>query len=414
MKTMFKIIGIIVLLLMVQNLSAQDELNQYLAVAAENNPGVKAKFNEYLAALEKVPRVGTLPDPQVSFGYFIQPVETRVGPQRAKISASQMFPWFGTLGAKRDIATEMAKSKYETFEAAKSELFYKVKANWYNLYFTQKAIGITRENINILQIFRKISLSKVESGQASTVDVLRVEIEISDLENQLALLNDKYTAQQAGFNNLLNVEENRTVLIPDSLKNETLAYSREAILDSIRQVNPALHQLDYMASAYEQQESLARKSGSPNIMVGADYIITGKSNMPEVSGSGKDAIVFPMVGISVPIYQKKYASMEKEAQLMQQSVEAQKADRTNKLESDFETANKDYNDAGRRIPLFKLQSERANKALSILQTEYETDGKNFEEILRMERQLLKYKLELEKARSDKGAAIAYIEYLMGQ
>ncbi|MEZ5145657.1 MAG: TolC family protein [Bacteroidales bacterium] len=169
-----------------------------------------------------------------------------------------------------------------------------------------------------------------------------------------------------------------------------------------------------MASAYEQQESLARKSGSPNIMVGADYIITGKSNMPEVSGSGKDAIVFPMVGISVPIYQKKYASMEKEAQLMQQSVEAQKADRTNKLESDFETANKDYNDAGRRIPLFKLQSERANKALSILQTEYETDGKNFEEILRMERQLLKYKLELEKARSDKGAAIAYIEYLMGQ
>ena len=124
MKTMFKIIGIIVLLLMVQNLSAQDELNQYLAVAAENNPGVKAKFNEYLAALEKVPRVGTLPDPQVSFGYFIQPVETRVGPQRAKISASQMFPWFGTLGAKRDIATEMAKSKYETFEAAKSELFY--------------------------------------------------------------------------------------------------------------------------------------------------------------------------------------------------------------------------------------------------------------------------------------------------
>ena len=46
--------------------------------------------------------------------------------------------------------------------------------------------------------------------------------------------------------------------------------------------------------------------------------------------------------------------------------------------------------------------------MNILQTEYETSGKNFEELLRMELQLLKYKLELEKARSDKDAAIAFI------
>jgi len=84
------------------------------------------------------------------------------------------------------------------------------------------------------------------------------------------------------------------------------------------------------------------------------------------------------------------------------------------LETTFEVADKDYKDADRRIPLFRLQSDRADKALSILQTEYETSGKNFEEVLRMERQLLKYKLELEKARADKDAAIAYIEFLMGK
>merc|ERR1711974_383443 len=47
--------------------------------------------------MQKVAQVNNLPDPTFSFGYFISPVETRVGPQRAKVGLTQMFPWFGTL-----------------------------------------------------------------------------------------------------------------------------------------------------------------------------------------------------------------------------------------------------------------------------------------------------------------------------
>lgn len=102
--------------------SAQDDLNQYLQTAAKNNPGLKARFNEYMAALEVAPQVKALPDLQVAFGYFIQPVETRVGPQRFKISVSQMLPWFGTNGAKEDVAVQAAKAKFEAFQEAKSKL----------------------------------------------------------------------------------------------------------------------------------------------------------------------------------------------------------------------------------------------------------------------------------------------------
>jgi hypothetical protein len=45
--------------------------------------------------------------------------------------------------------------------------------------------------------------------------------------------------------------------------------------------------------------------------------------------------------------------------------------------------------------------------------EYTTANKNFEEILRMERKQLFYALELEKARSDKQAAVSFIDYLAG-
>jgi outer membrane protein TolC len=395
---------------------AQDMLEGYLLEAANNNPGLKSKFSEYMAALEKVPQVGAFPDPQVTFGYFIQPVETRVGPQKVRISASQMFPWFGTLGAREDAATEMAKSKYELFEEAKSRLFYDVKSDWYNLYFIQKAIDITMENITILNTFRKLSLIKVESGLASSVDVLRVEMEIADLENQLALLKDNYFVMQTAFNNLLNVDERRIVSIPDSLGNTDLDLTHEAVLDSIRNGNHQVLQMEFMEASYAKQEIVARNMRKPNFMVGLDYLVVGKSSNPTTSPSesGKDAIVFPMVGISIPLYRQKYTSMIKEAVLMQESTESGKLDKINVLETTFEKANKDYKDADRRIPLYIGQSDKALKSLKILQTAYETDGKNFEEVLRMERQFLKYKLELEKARADKNAAIAFINYLMGK
>jgi cobalt-zinc-cadmium efflux system outer membrane protein len=388
----------------------------YLVEAARNNPGLKSKFSEYMAALEKVTRAGALPDPQVTFGYFIQPVETRVGPQRARISASQMFPWFGTTGAKKDAASEMAKSKYEAFEEAKSRLFYDVKSAYYNLYFIQKAIDITTGNIDILTTLHKLALIRVESGLASSVDVLRLEIEIADMENQLALLRDNYFVQQTAFNNLLNVDRQRGVNIPDSLTGAVFKMTGEAVLDSIGSSNHQVLQIEFMEAAYEKQEIAARKAGKPNLMLGLDYMVVGKSDNPmaDPSESGKNAFVFPMIGISIPLYRYKYTSMVKEAVLMQESAEFSRIDKINILETTFEKAVKDYNDAERRLPLYKDQSSKANRVLGILQTEYETSAKNFEEVLQIERQLLKYKLELEKARADKNASIAFINYLMGK
>ena len=71
-------------------------------------------------------------------------------------------------------------------------------------------------------------------------------------------------------------------------------------------------------------------------------------------------------------------------------------------------------DASRRIDLYNKQTELANQAMDILYSEYSTSGKDFEEVLRMERRLLKYSLELEKALADKQAAMAFITYLMGE
>jgi len=405
-----KIIIISIFISLSGSLFAQDILNQYLKTAGKNNPALKSKFNEYNASLAKVPQVGTLPDPTITFGYFIMPVETKNGPQHAKVSLTQMFPWFGTLNSKEDVFISVAKAKYENFEETKSNLFFKVKSTYYDLYFIKKGIDITLENMIILKTFKRLALIKIESGKASGVDELRVELELNDLENNLALLKDSWFVNIVKFNNLLNVANDSQIEIPDTLWIDDLQFSKQAVIDSLTRNNHQLKSLYFLKERFVNSEQLAKKQGTPNILLGVDYTSIG--NQGTSADAGRDALMVK-VGITIPIYRKKYSAMVNEAVFQQRVIEGKKLDKVNALETLFEKAYSEYTDANRRITLFYKQSRLAKRAIKLLETEYANSGSNFEEILRMERSVLKYSLELEKARADKQAAIAFINYLMG-
>ncbi len=412
---MKKTILILIILIPVFGI-AQNIPEQYLTTAANNNPELKASFNEYMAALEKVPQVKSLPDPRFAFGYFIQPVETRVGPQQAKLSLDQMFPWFGQLKANADVATEQAKAKYEAFEETKSKLFFEVKSAYYDLYFTQKAIDILLENITILHTLSELSLIKIEAGLSSSIDQLRIDMDLADMENQLALLKDRIWYRTVYFNNLLNVNNNESVYFPDTLPATDMEFSKQDLLDSIMQNNHRLIKLDYELAAFENKETAVRKLGAPSINIGIDYIFVGKSDNPNLEAglSGKDAIVFPRIGLTIPLYRKKYKSMVQEIVYQQEAVTDRRVAQTNVLESLLEKTYNEYRDANRRLALYQRQTALARQAMEIIQTDFATGNTDFVEVLRIEKKLLKYALELEKARTDKNAAHAFIRYLMGE
>ncbi|MBL4594541.1 MAG: TolC family protein [Flavobacteriales bacterium] len=106
--------------------------------------------------------------------------------------------------------------------------------------------------------------------------------------------------------------------------------------------------------------------------------------------------------------------MVREASFKIEATQFQKEEKKNQLTILFEKGYKDYKDGERRIVLFQKQLKLAKKSLNILLTSYSSNGQNFEEVLRMERKMLKYGLELDKARADKNAAVAFINYLIGK
>ncbi|WP_339650078.1 TolC family protein, partial [uncultured Salegentibacter sp.] len=76
------------------------ELEDYLKIAAENNPKLQSAYTQFEAALQQSPQVSSLPDPTLTVSAFGRMVETRLGAQEARFSLMQMFPWFGTLKTK--------------------------------------------------------------------------------------------------------------------------------------------------------------------------------------------------------------------------------------------------------------------------------------------------------------------------
>ena len=352
-----------------------------------------------------------MPDPQLAFGYFISPVETRVGPQQIRFSATQMFPWFGTLEARENVAIQSAKAKYEVFLDSKSKLFHEVRSSYYNLYFNRRAIEITRENLVILGSFRELANVKVEAGKVSAVDGYRIEMEIADLENQLALLLDMQHLLEVMFMNLLNAENEPDIRLPEVLWNSDIELTKEQVQDSIRTRNHQLLSLSLQNQALEYRKELAEKAGKPDFSIGIDYIMVGRG---ENNLAGTDAILFPKIGLTIPLYRNKYKAMVSEVMYLKEAKAAEEAEQLNFLETILERNWKDYLDADRRISLYLSQRDLASKAVKLLETEYASGNKNFEEILRMERKLLVYGLELERARSDKQASISFINYIMAK
>jgi len=468
---MKKIAIIFLLFLGVQSTSFSQSLDEYLKVAAENNPELKAYFNEYLSSLENVPHTGAFPDPELTMGFFFQPMERFMGNQQADIQLMQMFPWFGMLKTQKDEASKMALAQYEVFQDAKYRLFYQVKNTWYQLYRLEEEIRITEENLEILKQYERLALIRFQSADIGTgsgpsnmqqatsmnsgsstssassmggmsggmtsgtsgkssskggssmgtsssmngggsgmSDVLRVRIQIKELENTLALLEDSRLPIKAEFNQLLNRDINEVVSIADSLSGSVVSWERQALLDSITQNNPMLKMLDAEEEAYEAQKKMARLEGRPMLGAGVNYMPFSPRTENGMPMGGND-MVMPMLRLTIPIYRKKYNALQKEAELKQLAVQQRRENTVNQLTTRWSTALRDLDDATRRTKLYREQTDLARQTLNLLMTSYATDGRDFEEVLRVQQQLLDYQLKLITSIVDQHVTIAMLENL---
>ncbi len=397
----------ILALLFITSIHAQT-LDEYLQKSIENNPGLKARYSEFEAALQKIPQVKSLPDPTLSMSAFGQMIETRVGPQRAIFILNQMFPWIGTLKAQGDVMGYLAEAKFQAWLDDRNELLFKVKSAWYPIYELDQTIKYQQENKLILESFKTLSLTRFKNGKGAMVDVIRVDIMLDDISTELIILKDKRKPLLAQLNKLLNQNIHTPLEITDSILPDINlpVYS----IDSILKNNPKLKEVEKNEQAWQQQIVVARKQGMPKFGIGLNYTIIGERTDMDVPDNGKDAIM-PMVSISLPIYRKKYRAAHREAEFMQSSFQEMKIDMTNELSATYELSYFELSKAIEEYKLFASQMEKTNQASDLLMASYSNSGKDFEEVLRMQQMLYKYKINTSSAIKNYFIAKAKLDYL---
>lgn len=389
------------------------QLNDYLAYAALNNPQLEAAFNRWKAALEMVSQARTLPDPRFNYGYFIQEVETRVGPQEQRVGLSQMFPWFGKLKLRGEAALEGANAAQQRYEAAKLKLFDEVKQAYYELYYLGRAIGIAEENVELLKYFEELARSKYEAGTALHADVIKAQVELDRLRDRLRTLLDVKQPTLARLNAALNRPSDAPLPWPTNFPPAQISTNTPALVEQLRAANPELKSLDFLAEKEKANIALAKKEFYPDVTLGVDYVDTGNALNPATPDSGKDPV---MAGFSVniPLWWGKYRAGVREAESRYTATLQERQDRANLLTTDLKLALFKYQDAERKIALYRdALIPKADENVKVIQRSFEAGKSDFLSLIDAERILLEFQLTYERAVANREQGLSTVEKLVG-
>lgn len=386
-------------------------LEDYLTYGETHNPGVRAAYYTWTSRLEAVGRVSGMPDPVLSFGYFGEEVQTRVGPQQRRFGLRQKIPWPGTLGLRGVAMFDASQAAFQKYEAARLRLNYDVRRAYYEYYLLGREIQIMRENMELLKYWESVARIKYQAGLSRHPDVIKAQVELGKLDDRLATLEDKRGPVVAKLRAALNLPEYLDLPVPEEIAGSYRLLDEKTVRAQVVAGNPNLKSLDHLEERQEAFERLASKASLPNFILGFDYIETGEALMPNVAGSGADPWMVS-VGISLPLWFGKNSSRRKEATAGRQSVRYRRLDAENRLIAAVDRILFEYEDANRKVRLYKnglipIGGEQLEAAYAA----YQAGQSDFLNLIDAQRQLLSFQLEYERGLTARATRLSELQML---
>lgn len=434
--------------------AGNEELHAYLLEAAEAHPGLRARYEEWLAALQRIPQVTALDDPMFTYGQFLQSEMNRF-----RVMFSQMFPWFGTLRARGERAAAEADAALERFYAERNRVFADVKRAYFEYAFLGEGIRVTEAQAQVLIYMEDIVRSKLALGLARQDELLRVAIEQEQLQDQYRGLLQFKPALMAQLNQALGREVLEERPWPQKAEFPPPLPPAPIVLARIRVANPELRAFDDLIQSREKEVVLAKKMGYPDFTVGIEYMSVSKprqmrpdrispmtlmgamglseglsgatpvhplglaTNLYAIgttrepmafSDGGEDEIVLSL-SVNLPIWRKRIRGGIQEARLMASATGHEKRLKTLSLDSAAQMAIFQVQDGERRYRLYEdTLLPEALQTYDSVQTAYSTglSDASFLDVMESIRRLLEFELEQARAARDWQTGAAELEFLM--
>ena len=380
---------IYIIALMVSSFSYGQTLESLIAEGLKNSPEIQERQSNFKGIQERKNEVNTLPNTNFGLGYFLSEPETRTGAQRLKLSVSQMMPWFGSITTRQNYVTSIAEAKFVDIAIASRKLIASISQSYYQLYSNQEKRKILSKNIELLKTYETMALTAVETGKASAVDVLKLQIRQNDLEKLVKILEQQYASEETRMNRFLNREKDETIALLQELN---MPKTIPSVDKGNMAIHPELIKYDKLYQSVEQSELLNQKEQMPMIGFGLDYVAVAERPGMSFSDNGKE-IIMPMFSVSIPIFNNKYRSKTKQNDLQKEALVFGKESRKNTLITKLETALNNRISSKINFDTQVQNLEKANNAEQILIKSYESGTLNFNDVLDIQELQLKFQME---------------------
>ncbi len=389
-------------------------LESLLQYARERNPEYAAMKLEATAAEERVYPAGALPDPKFrnEFRDITRMEEqnatllpARVGSNRYLLM--QDVPWAGKRDLKRDIAQIDAEGAQGRAMGTWTEIASRIKTAYAQLYYVQRTETLTREILDLMSRLEKVAQVRYAGGLAAQQDVIRAQVEQTNMRNELITLETERHHLQVKLNGLLSRPSHAPLAEPQSVR----ALPPPAKLDyatleaRARERNPLLHTEDARVRSAEKSRELAYKNRYPDFTLGFAPI--------QYRNSIREWEL--MVELNIPLQQKTRRHQERESEAMLSAARSRKEAAANQILADL-AENLSALEAARRTQTILGGSLLPQSDLTFQSAlaGYQNGKVDFATLLDAQRQIRVAKQSELKAQVEAQARLAEIEKLLGE
>lgn len=416
MKRLLIICFITAALFSTNDLYAQTTLDSLINRAIEVSPKLAMYRAKRSVAENKVPQVSNLPDPMLTLGAVNMPVNSfsfTQEPMTGKmISVSQAFPFPGKLSAAEDVSNKDVSITDEEIQDEINNIKKNVADAYYELRFTRKEVSITRESKKLLKDISKVVSTKYSVSEASQQNLIKVELEITRINDKLEKLKSDESSLLSTINSYLLRDPETPVgtsEIPQTGKDDlTLTELDSAAISS----RPLLKGIELSKDKAVLMERLAGFEFYPNFNITLQY-----SAREEIAKTNTDLTDFfsAMVGISIPLnYGGKKTAKVEEAKSMQGLYSEQYNATMQALNIAFGNSLAKLKEIKEREKLIvEGMQPQASQSFNAALSGYQVGKIDFLNVIESENKLFEIETNLYRLRTDYLKEINKLEFLTG-
>ncbi len=297
---------------------AQDTLTlkQVTEEAKLNNPAIQALRQNVKAKKARAMAEGVLDDPTLRIEMMDlskeNPFPAPGNAMETRYEISQMFPYPGKLSLQKRMAMlEVIMSEAEVREK-ELETITMVKEAFYEYLLLDESIKTLEELKGLLSNMIRIAETKYAIGDVSQQDVIKAQVELTMILNELIELEAEKDVVQTEMKSILNRPQDDNTLFAslEELPKERVKVPLSDLTNKALEVNPILKIMRYEAEVKKVEVELTRKNYYPDFMLG----------IAPIQRDGRFDTWDAMFQINIPLWRAKYNNQVEEGLNMADAI----------------------------------------------------------------------------------------------